>query len=452
VKKDFTRIDQKRMNLTMNERVTVKRSIYPQATLKGLARLLRDAQGNVDINRFVQSVTLDDDWFAKRKVKAHSLVDFDNDQVEAVNLTLTYDGRPRTIRLTKAEPAGEQQWNSVVAGGAMVRPVDYEYSVSFRGVDTADRPGIIASAKRTTVGDEFDVSPRGEGLYYIDNIQVGAGLLPWDRYPQVAVDVRYQDPAHGIRLADTFLLSKDRPEATWKRFRLDPEANRYDFRVTFLSPDHRDVLADWTTTDQERLIIRDPQPLRRVVQVAPAVDWRLVSMIFVELRYLDEENGVDEQQTLAFFDTPQDRGPKSFSINLVDGSRRLVSYAPTFVLKDNRTITVPPSMTGGSVIVLRTDMAGHRIVTVAAPNVKFPEAGIRRIEAALAYSDPDAGLAFNDRLMFADARDVGAFEFDYVSALHKSYSCNATLVFENGLVLEHDLGSLDTDKVVLPAA
>ncbi len=35
VKKDITRIDQKRANLQMNERVTVKRSIYPQATLKG---------------------------------------------------------------------------------------------------------------------------------------------------------------------------------------------------------------------------------------------------------------------------------------------------------------------------------------------------------------------------------------------------------------------------------
>jgi hypothetical protein len=91
-------------------------------------------------------------------------------------------------------------------------------------------------------------------------------------------------------------------------------------------------------------------------------------------------------------------------------------------------------------------------VTVAPPSVKFAEAGIRRIEAALSYSDPDAGLAFSDKLTFADARDVGSFEFDYVSALHKAFSCNATLVFDNGLVLEHDLGSLDADKVVLPAA
>src|SRR5690606_19765250 len=43
VQQDLTRIDQKRLNLVMNERVTVKRSIYPQATLKGLGRILADS-------------------------------------------------------------------------------------------------------------------------------------------------------------------------------------------------------------------------------------------------------------------------------------------------------------------------------------------------------------------------------------------------------------------------
>lgn len=451
VEKDFTRIDQKRMNLQMNERVTVKRSIYPQATLKGLASLLRDANGQVDLGLFVQSVTLDDDWFAKRKVKAHSLVDFDNDKVDAVNLTLTYDGRPRTIRLTKAQPDGEGEWNSLLAGNTMVRPVDYQYSVTFRGVDTADRPGILVSPRRSIVGDEFEVSPRGERLYFIDDIQVGAGALPWDRFPQVAVELRYKDPANGIQLAETLLLSKDRPEATWKRFRMNPQLSSYDVQVTFLALDHRDVLLEWRSTDQERLIIRDPRPLRRTVQVAPAVDWRLVAMIFVELHYLDEENGVDEQRTLAFFDTPDDRGPKTFSCNLVDGTRRLVSYSTTFVLKDNRTIVVPRSVTAGSTVILRTDMAGHRVVTVAPPETDFAARGIVRMEAELAYNDPDAGLAFSDRFTFGHPRDVGLFEFDYVSPQRASYSCKSTLVLANGLVLERDLGSLGGDKVLLPA-
>jgi hypothetical protein len=452
VKKDITRIDQKRVNLTMNERVTVKRSIYPQATLKGLGRIVRDVEAIIGLERFIQGVTLDDEWFDKRAVTANSLVDYDYDNVESVNLTLTYNGQPRTIRLTKTDPIGSHEWNSVIDGSAMVRPVQYEYQVSFRGVDTAERPGILVSKKRETIGDQFEVSPRGEGLYYVDDIQIGAGVLPWDRYPQVAVDVRYDDPMNAIRLNDTFLLSKDKPEQTWKRFRLNPALTNYEVRLTFLAVNHEDVVIDWRSTDQERLIIRDPHPLRRALQLAPAVDWRLVSMIFVELRYLDARNGVDEQQTLSFFDTPQDRTPKTFAINLVDGNHRLVNYSTTFVLKDNRAIVVPPSTTTGSTIILRSDMAGHRIVTVAAPDVDFATRGIVRIEAQLSYSDQEAGLSFNDAFTFLNAHDVNFFEFDYVSAAHATYTCMATLVLANGLVLERDLGRLNADRLALPVA
>lgn len=452
VKRDLTRIDQKRVNLTMNERVTVKRSIFPQATLKGLGRALRDANGQIDIGRFIQSVTLDDEWFKKRAVKAHSLVDFDNDQVDSVNLTLTYNNQVRTIRLSKAEAAATREWNSLLSGAAMVRPVDYEYQVSFRGVDTAERPGLVKSPRMIATGDEINVSPRAEDLYFIDDIQIGADTLPWDRYPQVAVEVRYADERHAIRLAETFLLKKDKAEATWKRFRLDPTLDTYDVRVTFLAADHQDIVRDWTPTNQERLIIRDPHPLKRTVQVAPAVDWRLIAMIFVELRYLDAGNGIDEQQTLAFFDTPEDRVPKTFSVNLVDGNQRLVSYTTTFVLKDNRTLHVPPSMTRGSIVVLRSDMAGHRIVTVAAPNVDFAARGIVRIEAQLSYSDADAGLSFGDTFTFANGREEAFFEFDYTAQGRASYGCKATIVLANGLVIERDLGSLNSDRVTLPSA
>jgi len=451
VERDYTRIDRKRLNITMNERVTMKKSIYPQATLSGLARLLQDPQNPLDLQRFVQAVTLDDDWFLHRKVKAHSLVDYVNDSVESVNVTVIYDGRPQTMRLTKTEPEGLRQWNSIVLDDKMVRSVEYEYDVTFVGVDTADRPGVLSVPKRTTIGDEFDISPRGEGLYYIDDIQVGASVLPWDRFPQVAVEVRYQDPVNRVRLGDTFILSKNQPEASWKRFRLDPDLSTYDYRLTYMSTEGRDIFVDWTTTDQERLIIRDPQPLRRVLQVAPAVDWRLVSMIFVEVRYVDEENDVDENRTLSFFDTPDDRGPKTVTFNLVNGARRLVSYRPIFILKDNRTISVPMSMTAGSIVVLRTDMAGHRVVSIVPPDVSFASKGIVRIEAALSYSDSDNGLAFNDKLVFSSQRDSGEFEFDYVSPQQSSYTCNALLVLENGLAVERDMGSLDVDRLILPA-
>ncbi len=272
-----------------------------------------------------------------------------------------------------------------------------------------------------------------------------------DRFPQVAVEVRYADPTNAaIRLNDTLLLSQDKPEATWKRFRQTGGIVPYDLRVTFLALDHRDVEIPWTSTDQERLIIRDPRPTRRTVQLAPAVDWRLVAMLFVEMRYVDPANAVDEQQTLSFFDTPEDREPKSFSVNLVDGNQRLVSYMPTFVLKDNRIITIPRSSTAGSIIVLRTDMAGHRVVTATTPETDLFARGIVRIEAQLNYEDADAALSFSDRFTFTQASETQLFEFDYVAVERSGYTCQVLIVRTNGLVQELDLGTLTVDRVVLP--
>jgi hypothetical protein len=454
VRRDITRIDQKRLNLVMNERVTVKRSIYPQANLKALGRHLRDliAQGAIERSRFIQEVTLNSPWFQRREVKANALVNFDYDSVDSVNLTLAYGGQPQTLRLTKADASGTRRWNSIVVNNAMRREVEYQYRVNFRDVDTSERPGVLESPKMIANGDEFEISPRAEQLYFVDEIKLGADQLPWNRFPSVSVEVRQQDAENGIRLAETFMLTQAQPEATWKRFRLDSERDEYQVRVTYLASDNRDIATDWRTTDQERLLIRDPRPAKRTVQVVPAVPWGLVAMVFVELGYDDAPNGVHEQTTLSFFNTDQDRGPKTFSANLVDPEQRLVSYSATILLSDNRVITIPPSMTVAPTIFIRTDMVGHRVVTVRPADVNFGTLGILRMEADLEFADETAGLSFADKFTFWSAKDSQVFEFDYASAERNRYRCRVRTVHANGLVQERDLGLLNGDRMILPAA
>lgn len=451
---DYERRDQKRFNITMNERVSVKRSIYPQANLKGISQPIRDliAQGLVDPSRFVQSVTLDDPWFQKRQVKANAMVNFDNDNVEALNLTLKYGNEPKTLRLTKTEASGQCEWNSILTGGVMQRDIEYQYRVLFKDVDTAERPGIIDSGLLTTQGDDLDLSPRGERLYLIDEIKFGADMLPWDRFPNVSVEVRYDDEQHDIHLAETFLLNKNTTEATWKRFRLNAALDDYQVRIGYLAADHRDIFNDWKTSNQELFLIRDPRPARRTVQVIPAVSWELISMVIVEMAYMDEANGVDERQTLSFFNTDQDRLPKTFSANLADPEKRLVSYTATILLKDNRMISIPTSTTAAASIFIRSDMIGHRIVTVRPVEVNFADKGILRMEADLNFSDDSAGLGFADSFIFWSPKDVQFFEYDYVAAERDKYTCKVRLLMANGLIQERDLGLLNGDRLVLPAA
>lgn len=451
---DITRIDQKRLNLTMNERVTVKRSIYPQANLKGLGQQLRDliAEGQVDRKRFIQEVTLDDPWFQRRKVKAHALVDFNHDNVESLLVTLTYGNELRTLRLISGAITGIQEWNSIIVDNTMKRDVEYEYRVGFKNVDTAERPGILYSPKMTTVGDEFELLPRAEELYFVDEIKFGADTLPWNRFPNVSIDVRYDDPENEIRLAETFLLSQSQPEQTWKRFRLNPTLDDYQIKVTYLAVDHRDIEQDWKTSNQERHVIRDPRPSKRSVQVIPAVAWGLVAMIFVEMEYVDETNGIRDQQTLSFFNTDQDRLPKTFTLNLVNPEQRFVTYSAQILLNDNRMIRVPRSATTATSIFIRTDMMGHRIVTVRPAQADFGQLGILRIEADLKYEDGNAGLNFADSFTFWSSAEVHFFEYDYASEESNKYTCKTRTVMANGLVQERDLGMLNGDGLILPTA
>lgn len=450
-KKDFTRIDKKSINLSMNERITVRKKIYPQAFLRGMHYLLTDE--SFDRSLLIQKVTLDSNWFQKRRVNAHALVNFERDSVEAILVTLKYGDHLNTLRLTREAQADVVDWNSIISStNTIIRDVELSYSVRFRDVNAAERPAQIDSSARIVTGSEIEISPTADNLYFVDEIIIGADLMPWSRYPSVAVEVAYTDEANNIRLMQAFLLSESKPEVTWRRFRIDPARPEYQIRVIYLSNTNRDIVHEWIVTDQERFLVRDPRPASRTLQVVPAVDWNLVSMVFVELNYRDAENSIDEYKTLSFMNTDGERSPKSFSVSLDDPEKRLISYDASILLSDNRLIQIPRSLTAASSVFLRADMVGHRIVSVSPAEADFPQRGIINVVAVLDYQDDEYGLAYEDTLTFYSQEEVAYFEFDYARAEYSDYQCSVRINYTNGLSQFRELGFLDGDVILLPVA
>ena len=437
---DMTRIDRKTINMTMNERITVRKSIYPQAHMQGLFRLLRDANGTVDMSRFVTEVDLDSDWFKRRTATAHALVDFDADEVESLNVSLNYGSRVETMRLTKGAPSTTKSWNSILENGVMRRPVAYDYTVSFRGVDAAERPARIDSPRRATVRDEFEVAPQNEKLYFIDDIVVGAANFPWDRYPSVGVQLRYRDPDNGIDLNDSFLLTSKDPEFTWKRFRMNVDLDSYEIRKEYHAADNRDRVEDWTTLDQELLTIRNPVPKSRSVTVVPAVPWDLVSMVFVELSYQDIANDLFETKSLFFMNSDTDRIPKSFVVNLKDENKRFIRYSAKILMTDNRQIDIPLSDTQESTIFIRLDMKAHRVIQVLSPDDNFAAKGVARVQADLAFEDPDFGMSVRNSFTFDGPGQSGFFEYDYARSEVSTYQLTVTEFLTNGMSRQRPTG------------
>jgi len=65
---DYTRIDRKHLDVTFSERTTVRRSINPQGHLASMFSVIAESPELLD--RLVREVTVDSDFFKKRKVHA----------------------------------------------------------------------------------------------------------------------------------------------------------------------------------------------------------------------------------------------------------------------------------------------------------------------------------------------------------------------------------------------
>jgi hypothetical protein len=441
---DYTRIDKKSLNFNMRERTTVRRTIYPQGHLSGLFRTLRDGGENLD--RFVISVDLDDPYFERRRVKTIARTDFAEDSIGSLDVRLSYGNNPKNVILDPTQTSADLEWNSNLVNGAIQREVKVSYKVSFKGVDNMERPGTLQSPEQTTVFDNLEINPRE--LYGIVHVPIIALSFPFDRYPQVEVQTRYADEDNGIRMDETFLLAKDKPEQEWKIFVRDPQRTKFEYKLIFRAVDNRDIEQTWVETDEEHVFIRDPFPQKRVVDVVTGVPWVLVQDVFVDLSYEDPQNDITQEASLHFNQT--DSSPKSFVVELRNPNLRRIAYSVTIMYADGRLVEIPRSFTLERRIFVRADMRGHKIVTIRPQPVSFATNKIKKLTVETRYADAEAGLSSANVANFASADDQSSFEFDYVDPAKARYEYRTNLLFTNGLTKATDWQQTDKDDLIVP--
>ncbi len=438
---DYTRIDKKSLNFNMRERTTVRRTIYPQGHLSGLFRTLLDAGENLD--RFVISVDLDDPYFERRRLKAISRADFEGDSIGSLDVRLSYGNNPKNVILDPTQKSADVEWNSNLVNGSLQREVKASYKVSFKDVDNMERPATVQSPEQTTVFDNLEINPRE--LYGIVHVPILALNFPFDRYPQVEVHTRYADEDNGIRMDETFLLTKDTPEQEWKIFVRDPQRTKFEYKLVFRAADNRDIERAWVETDEEHVFVRDPFPQKRVVDVVTSVPWALVQDVYVDLSYEDPQNNITQEASLHFSQT--DSNPKSFAVELRNPNLRRVAYSVTIMYADGHLVEIPRSFTLLPRIFVLADMKGHKIITIRPQPVSFATKKIKGLTVEIRYVD---GGSQAEVLNFASADDQKSFEFDYVDPAKSHYEYRTNLLFTNGLTKATDWQQTDKDDLIVP--
>ncbi|MFT3886765.1 MAG: hypothetical protein QM713_01185 [Arachnia sp.] len=443
---DATRIEKKRLDVSMSERTTIKRTVYPQGHLSGLFRELTEK--GIGLDRFVIDVDLDDPWFARRKVKVVARAEWQKDHVRSISVVLDYGGQIESLLLDAAMPEGEVSWTSRLEGGGMVRDVTMTYTVNFQDVDGTERPLSLTSAPQTVVEDVKEVDPRA--LYAISPVPVVALSYPFDRYPAVEVGLRYADEANGIAQEDVFMLKTDAPEQTWNMFVRDPNAATGQYRVTHRAADQRDLVGEWADIVGEQVVVRDPYPNGLIVDVVPVLDWTVTKRAYVDLSYTDPAHNIFEESSAEF--TPDQEATHQFRVRLADPTRRTVDYRVTLIGVDGRITEVPPSVTEARRITVRADMRGHRLVRVLCPeDAAFATSKVRELGVELRYTDPVGGIDVTDRVTLRAPGESGVFEFDYVDAARTAYEYRVTTTYLNNLTRTREWAPADqADLVVRP--
>ncbi|KAM3112543.1 hypothetical protein [Phormidesmis sp. 146-33] len=445
-KTDYTRIDRKSLDVNISERTTVKRSIYPQGHLSGLSRVI--TQQGLDPSRFVLSVDLDDPWFERRKLAVISRANFEEDSISSINVRLNYGNTPTNVLLESSNAKTQVEWASIVTDNTMRRDIEAQYTVTFKGIDGSERPISVKSVPEVFDGDNFEINPRE--FYSIVHVPIVALSFPWDRYPQVEVQLKYTDEQNGIRMDDTLLLDQAHSDQTWKMFVRDLRQTKFQYKLIYRAADNRDVVTIFNDNDDERITIRDPRPNKRSLTVVSNLDWNLVERAFVDLIYDDSKNDVYAEQSFEF--SKDDSASKSLKVDLVNPDYRKVAYQVTLLFKGGRMLEVPPSVTNDRRIILRSDMRGHRIVTVQPKKVDFASKRLYEMQVELRYEDEDAGLSFSDLFSFQSINDASTFEFDYADNQKSTYEYRITYRHLNGLSRSTDWTSASSDTLMLPVA
>ncbi|PYU04420.1 MAG: hypothetical protein DMG33_14150 [Acidobacteria bacterium] len=443
-KTDYTRIDKKMLDVNMRERTTVKRTIYPQAHLAGLFQVLRDQ--HLDLSRFVIPVNLDDPWFQRRQVNVISRANFDEDSVTSLNVQLRYGNDGKSVLLEPSRPTDKVDWASNISAGAVQRDVNYQYTVSFKSIDGTQRPPSLDSPQLLTQADNLEIDPRR--LYSLVHIPITTISFPWQKYSTVEVQVRYADPANHLHEQQTFLLNSDKGSQDWKIFILDPQLTSFECKLIFRGADGHDLEKPWVTTDQQQVIIRDPFPMKRSVDVVAAVPWDKVQNVFVDLFYDDPANNISQQSSVTFSKT--DPAPKSFTVELRDPNQRRVAYEITILFADGRMTQIPRSYTLDARIFVRSDMRGHKIVSIRPEAADFAALKIKQVIVNAKYEDLGNGLSFGNQSIFTKPENSGSFEFDYVDPNQAKYSYQASVQFINGMSRDTDWQMTDAADLVVP--
>lgn len=442
-KRDFTRTDEKTLTVNMRERSATERHIAPQGHLQGLLETLKD----FPLSDFVREVDLRDPFFQQVRVEVVGGAAMATDAVDTVKVHIEYttDGQPdpRDLLLEAADEKASAQWALDPRAGLNYR---YRYQVLFKPDAPPGTDDTLSSAEVVTNETRLVINPRD--LYTLHTAVVQAVDVDFERYAQVEVNLRYQDPVAKLELNETVLLSKGTESKTW-RWRSRPGApDTFDYRVTFYPRGAERIERPWLSSRDPAVIVEDPHQEELEITVSPAVDFSLVRRIMVELQYVDPANHVREHATLSF----EKDEMKQWRIRLADVSKRSYRYRIIVQYRNNTVRQLPFVETEDLLLFVSDIVELTRTVLVRATGKPFNRAGLSKVRVLLSYKDSANGINASHEVVLTSLEDQAEWSFDIKNPDLRQYTYEAHYIKTTGFTSKQAPQQSSADQLMIPIA
>ncbi|GAA0954810.1 hypothetical protein [Virgisporangium aurantiacum] len=429
-RQDVTRLDRRTFNTEVTSSTTIRRSIYPQAHLQGLAGMVTKL--GLDVDDFIEEV-LPDPFFQNRTVTVLTQTDFAADGIGRIQVRVRYGQHEKDVVLDAAHQTETVTFDSIVERGVMRRAVDVDYTVTFTGADASERPVRLTSPAREYTTNNVEIIPRE--LYTVTPIPVRVQPGVFAEYPQIDVQLRYRDDARSIAMDDVVRLDERTPTATWRQFSIGRGPADFDYRIRYHGTGLEDRQTPWRTADEEQVVVKHPAANRITVTVLPPSPFDRLDFVFVDLSVPHPETGGVVERSVQF--DKDHRTMQQVLFEVPAAQPVLLTYRVTLLYTNGVLVELPDSMTRRTRVVVRLDPVVHRIIEVVPDGVPFGPSELRELIVDLSYAGPVD--TFARRFVFT-AGDAPAeyFEYDLPAEEPEEYEVTVERRYHNGMVVRSE--------------
>lgn len=421
--KHLTQEEIKNLHMSISEQDATELRIVPQGHLSGLMDVLQQYPRD----SFIKEVNLDDPYFKEVKVDVQAGASTSTDHIDKVPVHLEYQpntNAPVDILLSDSNQTGHAQWSFDPALG-------FNYNYSYKVLFKPDAPAGVGDTVKSDVmqsnATRLVVDPRQ--LYSFQKIIIQAVGIPFDRYAQVEVELKYDDPTNALSLQNMVMLSQLNQSADWTIRLADPTKKAYKYRLTYYPISGRPIAGDWIDSTSPGVIVSDQYGTMLKVNLFPSGDWAKIKRMVVTLDYEDPANNVS-QQDVRVFNTVNDAA--EWSIHLVDPTKRDYTYAVSTVYNDGSSKTFPPISATDRSLFLSDVYKRVAKVAVSASGSAFDAAGLSKVNVKLSYDDNKNNSHASQEFNLLSSSDTGTFTYTILDPAQDSFTYTLTYFTTEG--------------------